>query len=174
MLSGFWLGDALRPADRRHRLQDGVLRHAALLEQRATDGDCAPSHAIATKQVLGADVLVLQPFGFRLGRVGDLPQPRRERRLRAAVRAAAASCSSARTAPPTPAGSAFIFRSDLRDDAFALLDQRQQQVLRRRFRVALAVGELLRGKDRFLCFLRVLVDVHFSSRSAAVRASALG
>jgi hypothetical protein len=49
---------------------------------------------------------------------------------------------------------------DLRRDAFALLEQRQEQVLRRDLRVSLAVGELLGGEDRLLGLLGVLVDVH--------------
>ena len=49
---------------------------------------------------------------------------------------------------------------DLRDDAVALLEQGEEQVLRRHLRVAFAIGELLRAEDRFLGFLRVLVDVH--------------
>ena len=51
---------------------------------------------------------------------------------------------------------------DLRHDAVALLDQRQQQVLRRDLRMSLAIGELLRREDRFLGLLCVLVDVHRS------------
>ena len=49
---------------------------------------------------------------------------------------------------------------DLRDDAFVLLDERQQQVLGQDLGMSFALGELLRGEDRFLCFLGVLVDVH--------------
>ena len=48
-----------------------------------------------------------------------------------------------------------------------LLDQREQQVLRQDLGMPLAIGELLRGEDRFLRFLGVLVDVHGQLRSSS-------
>ena len=50
---------------------------------------------------------------------------------------------------------------DLRNDAFLLLEQRQQQVLGQDLGVPLAIGQLLRGENRFLGFLGVLVDIHY-------------
>jgi hypothetical protein len=58
--------------------------------------------------------------------------------------------SSVRTAVATAAG----------DDAFLLFDEREQQMLRLDLGMPFAIGQLLRGKDGFLCFLGVLVDVH--------------
>jgi len=49
---------------------------------------------------------------------------------------------------------------DFRNDPLALLGQRQQQVFRQDLRISLAIGQLLRGEDRFLCFLGVLIDIH--------------
>jgi hypothetical protein len=48
----------------------------------------------------------------------------------------------------------------LRHDAFALLEQRHQQMFRFHQRVAGLLGNLLRGEHGFLGFFGVLVDVH--------------
>jgi hypothetical protein len=49
---------------------------------------------------------------------------------------------------------------DFGNDAVALFEERQQQVLRRDLRMPLAIGQLLGAEDGFLGFLCVLVDVH--------------
>ena len=162
MLSGILARDALRAADRRHRLEDGVLRDAALLEQARPTATCAPSDAIATKQVLGADVLVLQPLGFLLGRVGDLAAAAPT--APAASRRARAAASAARRGPraASAAGSAFILRTisgTMPSRCSTSVSSRCSGVISG---MSLAVGELLRGEDRFLCLLGVLVDVHVS------------
>ena len=110
MPSGFWLVTRCEPRTAVSAWRIASLRDAALLRAAARTGERPPSAAIATKQVLGADVLVLQPLGFGLGRVGDLPQPRRQARLRAAVRARQLAAARARTARASAAGSAFILR----------------------------------------------------------------
>jgi hypothetical protein len=51
---------------------------------------------------------------------------------------------------------------DFRNDPLALFDKREQQMLRQNLRVAFAIGQLLRGQDRFLGFLGVLIDIHCS------------
>ena len=110
------------------------------------------------EQVLGAGVLVLEPLGFLLG----------GRRSPAAGAAEKPTCDAAvRARQPVQLGAhrrrqrrriRVHLADDLRDDAFLLLEQRQQQVLGQDLGVPFAVGELLRGEDRFLRFLGVLVD----------------
>ena len=152
-------GDALGPADRRHRLEDGVLRHAALLEQ-AHGRRLRSFGRDRDEQVLGADVLVLQPFGFLLGRVGDLPEARRQRRLRAAAARAAASAAPPgrrSRAPRDRRSSCARSPGTMPSRCSTSVSSRCSGVISG---IPLAVGELLRGEDRFLCFFRVLVDVH--------------
>ena len=49
---------------------------------------------------------------------------------------------------------------DRRDDPLALLEQRQQHVLRRDFRMPLTIRQLLGGDEGFLGLLGVFVEVH--------------
>ena len=114
------------------------------------------------EQMLGADVVVLQPLGFLLGGVGDGPQPRRQRDLRAAMRP--------RQPPELAAhgrGDRRRIGADLlddgRNDSLTLFDQRDEQVLREHLGVALPIGQLLRCDNRLLRLLGVLVHVHTGS-----------
>ena len=68
--------------------------------------------------------------------------------------------NSARTADASAERVRVHLADNLRDDAFLLLEQRQQQMFGKDLGMALALGQLLRGKNRFLCFLGVLVDIH--------------
>ncbi len=77
---GILRGDALRAADRGHGLQDGVLGGARLLEH-ARGGGAAAFSRNRQQQVFGADVLVLETFGFRFGGRRDLTQARGQRGL---------------------------------------------------------------------------------------------
>ena len=133
---GVLAGDALRTADGRERLEDRVARHAVLLEQAGGGGTSALA-GDRDEQVLGADVLVLQPLGFLLGGVGDLAQARGERRLRAAV--GARRPPQLRPQRRRQRGRIGVhLADDRRHDAVALFEQRQQQVLRRDLGVTLA------------------------------------
>ena len=109
--------------------------------------------------MLGADVLVLEPVGFLLGGVGHLTEARRESGLRSALRTREL-VELGTDGGREGRGIRVHLADDLRNDAFFLLDERQQQVLRLDLGMPFAVRELLRGKDRLLCFLGVFVDVH--------------
>ncbi len=67
---GILIGHALVAADRRERLEHPVPGDAALLRSCAA-GERPVSVAEGDEQVLGADVLVLQPLGLGLRRVDD-------------------------------------------------------------------------------------------------------
>ncbi len=62
--------DALRAADARQRREDLVARQAAFGFSSCAAGERPVSSAIADEQVLGADVLVLEPVGLGLRQVG--------------------------------------------------------------------------------------------------------
>ena len=111
------------------------------------------------EQVLGADVLVLQPGGLRFGRVVTW-RSRADSDGCDPPCALGAAPSSARSAEATRRRIDVHLSQNLRNDAALLFDERQQQVLRRDLRMSFAVGQLLCGDDRFLCLLGVLVDVH--------------
>ena len=82
---GVLVGHALRAAHAGQRLEDPVARDAVLRQQLGGRG--APGfRGNGDEEVLGADVLVLEAIGFGLRQVGDQLQPRRQARLRAAVR----------------------------------------------------------------------------------------
>ena len=81
-------------------------------------------------------------------------------RLRSALGARQLRPSSARTRRGDRRRIDVHLPQDLGDDPALLLDEREQQVLRRDLRMSLAVGELLRAGDRFLCLLGVFLDVH--------------
>ena len=95
--------------------------------------------------MLGADVLVLQPLGFLFGGLQDLTKPSGEADLRSAVRA-----RQAVQLRPNSRGKRHRIRvhlpDDFRNDAFFLLEERQQQMLGQYFRVPLAFGKLLRRR----------------------------
>ena len=160
---GVLAGDALRPAHRRQRLQDRVAGDTALLEQPRRRGFPALG-GNRDEEMLGADVLVLEPLGFRLGRVGDRAEARRQRRLRPALRA-----RQLRQLLPDRRGErrrvGVHLARDLRHDAVALLDEREEEVLGHELGMSVAIGELLGAEDRLLGLFRVFVDVHriFSS-----------
>ncbi len=150
---------ALRSAHAGQRREDLVAREAALGQQRAA-GERPVSDAIADEQMLGADVLVLQPLGFRLREIGD--------ELEAAATGPAASrrtpaeSSPGARAPPGAicAGSADIFRS-----TSGTMPSRCSTSATSRCSGSICawldlLGELLRGEDGFLGFFGVLVDVH--------------
>ena len=112
------------------------------------------------QQVLGADVVVLQPVGLGVGRGHDLPQPRRRARLAIRRGRSGSLASSARTAVATVAGSAFSFRrmsGTMPPCCSMSVSSRCSGVI---FGMSFAVGQLLRAGDRFLCFLGVFLNVH--------------
>src|SRR5207237_2624480 len=168
--------DTLRSADRGHRLEDLVLRGTVLL-QGARRGGAAAFARDGDEDVLGANVLVFQPFRFRFGCIGDLPQARRKSGLRTAV--------CARVAPELSPhrrrdrrGIDVHLPEDFGNDAPRLLNERQQDVLRRDLGVPLAIRELLRREDGILGFLCIFLKIDLSvlagphparARSASLR-----
>ena len=78
------VGHALAAADIGERRQDPIRRQAVLLQQ-AGAGRAAGLAGDGEEQVLGADVLVLQPAGFGLCQIGHQLQARRDGGLRSAV-----------------------------------------------------------------------------------------
>ncbi len=110
--------------------------------------------------MLGADVLVLQPLGFLLGGICDATQTRGQRDLRATVRARLLI----ELRPHRRRQRRWILvqlPNQAGHDPLTLFEQREQQMFRQNFGMTFAVGELLRAEDRFLCLLRVFVDIHF-------------
>ena len=164
---GILARDALRPAHGGHRLQHRVLGDPALLEQ-PRGGGLAPFGHDRQEQVFRADVLVLQPFGFLLRGVRDGAQAGRERRLRAAVRARLPVQLLAHRRGQRRRVRIHLAH-DLRHDAFALFDERQEEVLRLNLRISLALGKSLRPDDGLLGLLCVFVDIHGRSRTGAYR-----
>ena len=122
-------------------------------------GERPVSEAMATKQMLGADVFVLQPIGLGLREIGDQLEARREARLRAAV-------GRGNLRQQLAGGPGDLRRvgrhlaQHFGHDAFALLDERHQQVFRFDLRMVHLLGELLRAEHGFLRLFGVFVDVH--------------
>ena len=150
--------DALRSANARQRLQHLVAPDAALL-QDLPDGGAPAFAGDREEQVLGADVLVLQPLRFLFRGVGHTTQPAGQADLRSAVRAwklvqlgANLGCQRCRISVQ--------LANDAWNDAFLLFEEHEQQVLGHYLGMPFAVRELLRAEDRLLRFLCVLVDVH--------------
>jgi hypothetical protein len=150
--------DALRAADAGQRAENRVARHFQRLQQ-LRGGGAAAFVGDRDEEVLGADVVVLHAAGLGLGGAGDFVQTRREAGLGAAVRR--------RDLPEQLAAGARHGRGvgvhlteQLRDDALALLDECDEDVLRFDLRVVVLPRELDGLRNRFACFLGVLVDVH--------------
>ena len=158
MDSGFWLVTRCEPRTvvSAWRIASRVIRCCsrmrAAVRAPALGGD-------GDEQMLGADVVVLQPLGFLLGGVGDGAQPRRQRDLRAAVRPRQPSELAAHGRGDRRRIGADLL-DDRRNDALTLFDQRDEQVLRENLGVALPIGQLLRCDNRLLRLLGVLVHVH--------------
>ena len=157
---GVLIGDALRSADARERLEDLVARDPARCEQLRGGG--APRLAgDGDEQVLRADVLVLQPLGLRLREVHDQLQPRRDAGLRAAVGLRSLRDLAAHDARELRRVCVHLAQYRGRH-AVLLLEQRDQQVLRLDLRVTQRLGQLLRAEDGFLGLFGEFVQVHVS------------
>ena len=145
---------------------------AALLEQRGRTATSRPSDAIATKR---CSVLTYSSFS-RSASCSAASVTCRNRADSAGCEppcARGSFCSSARTALASAAGSAFILRTisgTMPSRCSTSVSSRCSGVISG---IPFAVRELLRGKDRFLCFLGVLVDVHFSFQLLSFQLPAL-
>ena len=160
MLSGFWLVTRCEPRTAVSACRIASLGDAALLRGCATDGERPSFGGDREEQVLGADVLVLQPLGFLLGGVGDLragapTAPAASRRARAAACPSSAAHRASRAPPDRRSSSG---RSPGRCPRAAR--PASAAGARADLGMPFAIGELLRGEDRFLGFFGVLVDVH--------------
>src|SRR5207245_2594464 len=98
---------------------------------------------------------------FCLGGIGHELQPGRQPGLRAAIRLRNPAEQLARARRNLRRIGAHL-PQHFGHDAFALLDERSEQVLRFYLRMAHRLGEPLRGKNGFLGFFGVFVDVHGS------------
>ena len=168
LVLGILVGHALGAAHLDERLVDRLRRHARR-------GERAPGRAVAVlgdgdQQVLGGDVLVLEPLGLAAARA----RARARRRSPRYCAAAAAHLGQlARARPRAALDSASGARAELGEErahhALLLLEQRQQQVLGLDGLVLVLVGQRLRGLDRFLRLDRQLVQSHRRSTLARSR-----
>src|SRR5207247_1817161 len=155
---GILVRHALRTADAGERLKDRVARHAVLLQPLCARG-AAAFVGEDDEEMLRADVLVFEALGFGLRLVGDQLQARRHARLRAAVRLRQLLQQLA-----SPAGD--DRRIDVHlpqqfgDDALALLDERDEEMLRLELRIVALPRQLDRGGDGLSRFFGVFIDVH--------------
>jgi hypothetical protein len=163
----------VRTADGGERLENGVARDAALLQQLGGRG-AAALVGQRDEEMFGADELVLETVGFGLGLIGDRLEARRRARLGAAVGGGQLLEQLARRARHRRRVGVHLAQQ-VRHDPVALLDQRDEQMLRLELRVVGGARQLDGGGDGFAGLLGVLVDVHRSAfsdqRSATWRAS---
>ena len=159
---GILVRHTLAAANRRQRFEDAIASEAGLLQDACGGG--APGLACdGDEEVFRADVLVLQPLGFGLGEIGDELQPRRNRRGRPAVHFRL-------LAKRLPCLTGNRRRVDLqlaqqrRDDAVLLFGERDEQMLGLDLRMAVRLGELLRGEDGFRGLFGEFVEVHRCAR----------
>ena len=118
------------------------------------------------EQVLGADELVLHPgrFGFRHFR--HCVETRRQTRLRTAEGGWQAAEQLARGTTDVR-GVRIHLAHEIRNDAVALLDQRDEQMLGLELRVVVFACQLEGGRHGLAGLFSVLVDVHIGSRLSA-------
>ena len=146
------VGNALRSSNRGERLQDGVVRRAVTRQQLLRR--IALQTGQRQQHVLGRNVFVLEGVGFLERLLQNLIDRRRHSRR---LRAAAArdfrqllnffvEVAEHRLRPDAD------FFEHRRNDAFAVLDQRGQQMERSKFRIAVLGRELVRALDGFLRF----------------------
>ena len=155
---GMRVGDPLAPAHRGQRLEDLRRGDAVRREQpgrlrvSALPGD-------GQQEMLGADVVVVQPLGLAFRRLRHLAQARRRAGLRPPV--------GLRLLPePCPGFLQQPRRLDAqppqhrRHHAVRLVDQGDEQMLGLDLRMMLPFRELLRGQHRLLRLLRIALEVH--------------
>ena len=156
---------ALRAA---HRLQHFLnpVRRGLVGRQDLRRGCAAAFGGQRQQQVLGADVLVLQPLGLGRRAVHRVPGPRRQRRRRAA----------ARGRQPGELGAGGVrdrggidaqAPQHRRHHPVLLRRERSQEVLRLQLRVPGLFRRLLCGEQRLLRLLRQPIQVHVSFPRAA-------
>ncbi len=152
---------ALRSTHAGERREDLVAGDATF-RQQSGGGGSARLGCDGQQKVLGADVLVSQTLRLCLREVGDGLEPGRQ----AGLRAAECLRNLREKLAHGPGDLGRVGRhlaQDFRDDALGLLDERGEQVFGLQLRMAHLLGQPLGGHDRFLCFFRVLVDVHVNS-----------
>src|SRR5262249_5511422 len=138
---------ALRSAHSRQRLQNRVSRHAAALQQLR--GRRAPA-LVGTRDAptLGGGEPVLQPIGFRLRLIGDALKARAHAGFRSSVRLRQLFQQLARAARERRRIDVHL-PQELRNDAFAPFDERNEQVLGLELRIVGRARELDGRRDRF-------------------------
>ena len=158
LVLGILIRHALAASHLGERRQDAIGRQPVRLQQPRGRG--APGLAgDGEEQVLGADVLVLQPAGLGLRQVGDQLETRRDGGLRSAVDLRL--LADGRTRLARDGGRVELqLPQQRRHDAVVLLDQRHQQVLGLDLRMIERLGELLRADDGLLGLFSELVEIH--------------
>src|SRR6185312_15795500 len=139
-------------------LEEGILADAGVL-QRAAGGPEVLGHQ-GQQEVLAGDVLVLELLGL-LGRLfeevgqpaADVDVGARAPHLRLRVEGALGGLANLRGVDPHLA-------QERARHAVLLVEQRQEQVLRRQFLVPAAPGQLMRGLDGLSGLDRQLVEPH--------------
>ncbi len=155
---GILVGDTLRPADGRQRLQQRVLGHAAGT-QLLGGGGASTLGDDCEQQMLRARELVLEALGFLFGR-GEYPaEARRETGLRTAV-GLGQFVEHLLHVVHGGGGVDVHLAQHGWDDAVALGCEGHDEVLGEHFGMSAALGRLLGGQDGFLRFLRVAIEVH--------------
>ena len=139
-------------------MENRVARHLGLLQQ-LRGGRAAALVGDRDEQMLRADVLVFHPRGFGFGGARHLAQPRRQPRLGAAVRGWKLLDQIAR-APGELRRVDVHLPQQLGDDALALLDERDEEMLRLELRIVALPRQLDRGGDGLSRFFGVFIDVH--------------
>ena len=146
---GVLAGHALAASDAGERLHDGRAVHPMLGQDLGgVAGGCLLHDG--QQQVLGRDVLVVQPLGNGMSTGQDVAGLVREAQLRSL----AGDAGEVGQAFTQRLGNGCRVLAGLlqhgRHHAIRLVDQGQQQVGRGQLGMALALGQLLRGQDRLL------------------------
>ena len=155
------VGDALASPHRGQRLEDPRRRDPVRREQPGRLGPVA-LQGQRRQQVLGADVVVLQPLGLALGRLRRRAQPRGRGGLGTAVgpglpfQPFTGSLEDPRRLDAEPS-------EHRRDDPVRLVDQGDEQMLGLDLWMSTPFRELLRGQHRLLRLLRVALEIHAPS-----------
>ena len=162
---GLGIGHALRAAHLGQRLHQRLPADAGVLQGAA--GGAVVLGQQRQQEVLAGDVLVLELLGLLAGILEQGLQPPagvdvggRPAHLRLRLEGALRRLADLRGVDPDLA-------QQRPGHAVLLIEQRQEQVLRRQFLVAAAPGQLMRGLDRLSGFDGQLVEPHGTAKQVS-------